>query len=845
MPHTPDEHDFDIQKPYSLPKETKPVSHWRNQMGNKSVDLRAFAPKPSPPVQETASPRQLPEIRIPEPFQQLSRAEVQYEEIVAFDKPTEEAERNISDRDRVLRELEEIEREHEDLRSSIGPLVAEKTVEEEYRPWTSLPDRQSPLEHNDVLASLSVFAAPSARPHVPARQPAYNFIPAPQESTHFTTARSQNNKKKRHAGKSFIGFAAFLALAIFGAFVWQRSQGLEGQVAPELLQAYGQLEQAKADLTALKFAEASSEFSFAEEKFTDAENTTESVGGPLLASAVAASPIPNKARSGIHLIAAGREFSRAGADLSHAAFLIASSNQSTTSASFASVFSESMREFSDAQTQITQAQGDLALVRIEDIPTAYQTQFSDALAKLNDANSIFQSLGPISDALTTFAGMQNEKSYLLLFQNPAEIRATGGFLGTYGIVKIEQGQVKTMTADGVYDADGQLTTNVVPPYPVETVSTGWSMHDANWFFDFPTSAQKVQWFYEKTGGETTDGVVAVTPKLIEDLLKITGPISMPDYNTTLSADNFEDVVQQQVEVKYDKTQNKPKKILADFMPVFLAKVQDALPTHASDIMQIVTRNLQQKDILLYSRDQNVEQVLDRQGWSGRVSAPVSQGAQDLQDFLGVVQTNLGGYKTDRVVRTTEQSATTLASDGSIHRTVTITRTHQGGKSAYDYYNKPNIDYMRLYVPEGAQLISATGFSPQPNIPAFDYAANNFSTDATIATTGLGDKKDSASNTDIFQENGMQVFGNWLVLNPGETKTVQIEYVLPNTFTAPSSYSLTMFSQAGISPVLGVSLDATEAGSISSCSQGTYDSNSLNVQKVAFSSNTKITCVVGR
>ncbi|HCX28112.1 MAG TPA: hypothetical protein DHI91_03160, partial [Candidatus Portnoybacteria bacterium] len=54
--------------------------------------------------------------------------------------------------------------------------------------------------------------------------------------------------------------------------------------------------------------------------------------------------------------------------------------------------------------------------------------------------------------------------------------------------------------------------------------------DANWFADFPSSAKKIMSFYEKAGGSTADGVISLTPTIIERLLSMTGPIEMPAYN---------------------------------------------------------------------------------------------------------------------------------------------------------------------------------------------------------------------------------------------------------------------------------------------------------------------------
>jgi len=69
---------------------------------------------------------------------------------------------------------------------------------------------------------------------------------------------------------------------------------------------------------------------------------------------------------------------------------------------------------------------------------------------------------------------------------------------------------------------------------------------------FQLQLKKIQWFYEKTGGPTTDGIISLTPTLIERLLGLTGPIPMPEYDVLLSADNFVELIQYKVEVDYDK-----------------------------------------------------------------------------------------------------------------------------------------------------------------------------------------------------------------------------------------------------------------------------------------------------
>src|SRR3989344_28805 len=97
------------------------------------------------------------------------------------------------------------------------------------------------------------------------------------------------------------------------------------------------------------------------------------------------------------------------------------------------------------------------------------------------------------------------KKYLILFQNPSELRPTGGFPGTYGVVTFKDGKLQDLKVDDVYNLDGQLQELIVPPIQLQHITPNWGMRDANWFIDFPTSARKITAFYKKESGYEVDG----------------------------------------------------------------------------------------------------------------------------------------------------------------------------------------------------------------------------------------------------------------------------------------------------------------------------------------------------
>jgi hypothetical protein len=123
-------------------------------------------------------------------------------------------------------------------------------------------------------------------------------------------------------------------------------------------------------------------------------------------------------------------------------------------------------------------------------------------------------------------GSRQDRQYLVMFQNNRELRPTGGFIGSFALVDVSRGEVRKVLVDTIYNPDGQLKDFLIPPVPLQKITDRWFARDANWFADFRTSASKVAHLFERSGGPTVDGVLAITPVLLEDLLRLTGPISM-------------------------------------------------------------------------------------------------------------------------------------------------------------------------------------------------------------------------------------------------------------------------------------------------------------------------------
>ncbi|MFC0006420.1 DUF4012 domain-containing protein [Micromonospora siamensis] len=131
--------------------------------------------------------------------------------------------------------------------------------------------------------------------------------------------------------------------------------------------------------------------------------------------------------------------------------------------------------------------------------------------------------------LPPLLGADGPRSYLLLSQNLAELRATGGMFGAYAVIRAEGGRIR-MVEQGTSAKIGRF----VPPLevPAQTRALwndlpGMYPADVNLTPHFPTAAALYREMYRRRGGSAVDGVLAVDPVMLSYLLKAIGTVSVP------------------------------------------------------------------------------------------------------------------------------------------------------------------------------------------------------------------------------------------------------------------------------------------------------------------------------
>jgi hypothetical protein len=410
------------------------------------------------------------------------------------------------------------------------------------------------------------------------------------------------------------------------------------------------------------------------------------------------------------------------------------------------------------------------LVKPDQFPEEYQNAIVDLPKQIVQAQTMVRELKLISDAMTVFLGKDQLRNYLLVFQNDSELRPSGGFMGSVAEIRFLNGKIHSIYVPpgGPYDLKSQLTARVQAPLPMHLINPLWQFQDANWHADFSKTANSINWFWSKSGQPTLDGIVAVNASFMEKILSVIGPVEMPEYGKTITAENFYLETQKAVELEYDKTENAPKKFIGDMFDKILENTKNLSKEQWLMLAAISSEALDTKNIQIAMFNQDEEALIDQFGWGGSFK-------QTEGDFLAIVGANIAGQKTDLVVKESVLHEVTIDFDGSITNKVLLNRNHEGVKNEL-FYGVRNVQYVRFYLPKGSEVLDAQGFLPPPE-NLFKKPLPTDPKDELLESIE-STQKSGPNTTVITTEGNHTVVGGWLQLDPGRSQDVMVSYRLP-------------------------------------------------------------------
>jgi hypothetical protein len=270
-------------------------------------------------------------------------------------------------------------------------------------------------------------------------------------------------------------------------------------------------------------------------------------------------------------------------------------------------------------------------------------------------------------ALPSFLGAEGERRYFLGVQTPAELRGTGGLIGFWAVLTVDDGRI-SLTSSEVYDANedvdgapdtGDIQTlrgdegDAVPTSPefqerYGTAASAWLFADVNLDPDLPTVAPVALDLFAHRTGETLDGMILLDPVGMQTILRGAGDDALPLPDDAVAAGApasiaVEDFVRfatiDLYEVLGVDHSRERKLALRQLGDLAFARVFDGAWDGVS-MSRAVGEAAGGRHLQVFSRDEQVQQAFEQVGAAGQLAVP------DGSDLLALTANNVVGGKQD-------------------------------------------------------------------------------------------------------------------------------------------------------------------------------------------------------
>ncbi len=333
----------------------------------------------------------------------------------------------------------------------------------------------------------------------------------------------------------------------------------------------------------------------------------------------------------------------------------------------------------------------------------------------------------LREVLHTF--LRQPHRVLILLQNHNEVRPSGGFSGSVLILDFDQDGLSYQFRD-IYSLDRLVPDSARLPVPdyFTPLDQTLSLRDANFSPHFPTVADTYRHFFRAIDQPEPDTVLAVNLSLLTQLIRLTGPVSLPPYDIQLTELNADLILSFLVESKAAGRYSAKDPVLALITQLITQlKEIDDLPAAWAATGFDPAEYIAQKNFLAHSQNTKLQQRWAHWGLSGELRhRPTADNA------LYVDLVSIGANKSDRFMWTRLHHDSEIKRDGRVRNLLQITRTHALRDRELDQLLgvadwPPTLQaladtqgdwvlglgqnrvVMRVHVPAGAQLIS--GSSP--------------------------------------------------------------------------------------------------------------------------------------
>ncbi len=387
----------------------------------------------------------------------------------------------------------------------------------------------------------------------------------------------------------------------------------------------------------------------------------------------------------------------------------------------------------------------------------WYTNLKEVIGQKKTTAGYIQSLSPL---LPTILGIEDKtRTYAILFLNSSELRPTGGFVQALALVTVEDGQITATQTLSSYEIDRRIGGIIEPPQDIKDIlkEKSWYFRDSNWDPHHPESAKRASWFIEKAMGVRVDGVISLPTTAFARLLEVTGPLTLSQYNESLTSKNIQERLNFHAEVELsDQLKNYPSAVLDAFFQHILQKSSEELTAVVTALPSLLSSGEIQFSLISESE----QELLQPLRWSGSLVIPVcpSQFSQVpcVIDSVYQVETNVGVNRVNASIKRGVEDKIELTPNLIKHQRFTkFTNSATTAAWPSGQYST----YVRWYLPLKSQLD--------------EILINGEVVDQTTIRRS--------------QEHGLLVIGLVVEIPIQSTKTIQINYHQPLAQSLPFSY----------------------------------------------------------
>jgi hypothetical protein len=385
------------------------------------------------------------------------------------------------------------------------------------------------------------------------------------------------------------------------------------------------------------------------------------------------------------------------------------------------------------------------------LPPPLMTAVVDMDDDLERLDELVATYDDLSIFVPEFLGFRGRRTYLLLAQNNAELMPTGGLISVYGVVTVEDGRIIDKRFEDAVSYSGRWLDRtgayIEPPDPLRRHllrDMSWNFAVSNWSPDFPTAAREAERFYELAGGTPVDGVIAFNVHTIEELLGVTGPVTVED--VTVSAENAIDVIEERTRSAEDETSDR-KAFVGAVADELLSRLTRTPPERWTALVEALERLRDERQVLVFAHDAGTQAAAARLELDGALE-------EGDGDYLMVVDASVNSTKLNIALK--QRIDVSVRIDRRSEASHDVTIWYKNDLPAWQQGRDPDLvrrlmlgglygGYVRVLAPEGSRLES-------------------------VALDGR-----EAGAEEIGVERGKAVIGRFFALASGEEAEVRFAY----------------------------------------------------------------------